>query len=51
MKNELDEKLKKTLGSPHPLDTERFTNNVIGHLRKELKREEQRPAFAWRYSP
>ena len=41
MRNELDEKLKKTLGSPHPLDIERFTNNVMGHLKEELKREER----------
>lgn len=41
MRNELDEKLKKTLGSPRPLDVERFTNNVMEHLRKELRREEQ----------
>ncbi len=41
MRNELDEKLKKTLGSPHPLDIEIFTNKVMEHLREQLKREEQ----------
>lgn len=41
MRNKLDEKLKKTLGSPHPLDIEIFTNKVMGHLREQLKREEQ----------
>lgn len=41
MRNELDEKLKKTLGSPHPLDVERFTNRVMQHLREELRKEER----------
>lgn len=45
MRNELDEKIKKTLGSPHPLNIERFTNNVMGHLREELRREEQHFSF------
>lgn len=48
MRNELDERLKKTLGSLRPLDVKRFTNRVIERLREELGKEQQ-PSFLGRF--
>ena len=44
MRSELDEKLKKALGSPRPLEVERFTNHVMEQLQEELRKEKQ-PIF------
>jgi len=44
MSKELDEKLKKALGSARPLDAGGLTNRVMEHLREELRKEGQ-PSF------
>ncbi|MHC4647977.1 MAG: hypothetical protein ACYTBJ_21160 [Planctomycetota bacterium] len=45
MRKELDEKLKKALGSLRPLDVERFTSRVMERLSEEFRKEQQHSVF------
>lgn len=47
-KHDIDQKLRETLGSPRPLDTERFTERIMPRLREEQSRANGlRRMFTW----
>ncbi len=41
MKDKLDIALEQALGRPSPMDMEQFADHVMGHLRRQLRKEEQ----------
>ena len=51
MKNNLDEKLKQALGSPHKLDIDKFSSQVMEKIKEEKRREEKHPLLWSLFSP
>jgi len=51
MKNNLDEKIKKALGSPHKLDIDKFSVRVMEKIKEEKRREEKHPLLWSLFSP
>jgi len=51
MKDNLDKKIKKVLGSPHKLDIDKFSARMMEKIKEEKRREEKYPLLWSLFSP